>query len=149
MLPADRVRRRHEHLCLGLRLEREVFARLAALKGNDDEQTIGAANNLSATLTMANLHEEAVSFGREQLPIARRALGPDHIHSVRLAANLSSNILTNPKCSRDEALEAQALIEDTLERKRRVFGRAHPTTQKSETQLAQVTMLLAFGRRYT
>ena len=43
----------------------------------------------------------------------------------------------------DDLLEAETIMQDVVQRRRRVFGPAHPETHLSETVLSQVRAKLA------
>ena len=84
-----------------------------------------------------------MAFTRQLLPVARGALGADHDLSLRLAHAHGYAVLWMDDPSRDELAFAETLLEDTLQRFRRVFGSGHPSTQNLEADLSKVRGRLA------
>ena len=131
-----------------LELHREVYAKSKSLGAPD---SFKYANNLATSLLACKLYEEGKSFLRARIPEATRELGPEHVSVLFLRINYAS-ILGGEGRSRDDLVEAVALLEELSSTARRVFGTAHPTTMTinrnlkiSRLQLASLTALLAQG----
>ena len=70
---------------------------------------------------------------QEKILIAQRALGPDHIMTLRLRARYARTMFWNDDAAfRSERLEAKAVLEDVVLRARRVHGPEHPGTKRFE-----------------
>ena len=151
---------RHEQ---ALVLKRGVFARRVATLGLSHERTISVGTNLLVSLHRLKEFGEATAFSRDQLlPAARRSLGADHNATLRINQYLARALYFDPESTRDDLrfnqlrrgvdairfhlntgddlLEAETLMEDVVQRRRRVFGHAHPSV---ETFLSEVHAKLA------
>ena len=64
----------------------------------------------------------------EQLPIANRVLGTDHRITISLQRNVVIGLLEDDNSTREDALQAERMANDTLSRLRRVYGAQHPDT---------------------
>ena len=131
----DRLGRPDEALVL----TREVYAGFAAKLGVSHERTILNGFNLSCTLVAQALYDEARTLLTDQLlPAARQTLGPDHDHTLDLNRNLAAALMNNPEHTCDEELEAETIMQGVVQRRRRVFGPAHPETRRAEEVLSAV-----------
>ena len=54
-------------------------------------------------------------------------------------------LLDNPERTRDDLLEAEIIMQDVVQRRRRVFGPAHPDTRLADTALSSVHEKLALA----
>ena len=127
-----------------LALKREIYARSVATLGVSHEDTIISGNNLVISLDKLGLGHESQPLLRDQLlPAARRSLGSDHALTLALNQNLAAALQFNPKRTRDDLLEAETITQDVLQRRRRVFGPAHPETRKAERALSGLRAQLA------
>ena len=134
---------RHDN---ALEIEQEMYEAYKKYKGPSHEMTLGSALNLAlTTIKTGDAHKasEAMAFTRQLLPVARGALGADHDLSLRLAHAHGYAVLWMDDPSRDELAFAETLLEDTLQRFRRVFGSGHPSTQNLEADLSKVRGRLA------
>ena len=91
------------------------------------------------------LWEEAIPFARDQLlPAARRTLGADSNITLKLNQNLAEVLVSTPERTRDDLLEADAILQDVVQRRRRVFGPpAHPDTRFAEDRLSRMREFFA------
>ena len=120
-------------------LERELYAGRVAVCGVSDERSISIGSNLANTLTHKGFWNECISLLRDQLlPAARQSLGPDHDLMLKLNYNLGMSLGDNPESTRDDLLDAEAIIQGVIQRRRRVFGPAHPGTRSAEGMLSGV-----------
>ena len=84
--------------------------------------------------------EETKSFLRDQLlPVS---LGVDHYITLLLCHTLSAALCNDPTRTRDDLLEAETVLQDTVQRLRRVLGPAHPDTRTSEGALSHARVKL-------
>ena len=111
-----------------LRLRREIFDGAKESLGAGNGHTLSLGCNLCTSLAQSGRAAEARTLHYECLPLARKHLGPDHDVSLSHAEYLAATIRACDPREKD-ALEAEALLKDTLERRRRVFGAAHPSTR--------------------
>ena len=99
-------------------------------------------------------------FLRELLPVARQSLGSKHELTIDLNLKLAATLSNHPESTRDDLrlnkhdvaltrpvfhlntgddlLEAETIMEDVVQRRRRVFGPAHPATRAAEDTLSDV-----------
>mmetsp|Transcript_4645 Transcript_4645/g.14060 ORF Transcript_4645/g.14060 Transcript_4645/m.14060 type:complete len:164 (-) Transcript_4645:38-529(-) len=120
-------------------LIRDIYAGFVATLGLSHENTLGFGNNLVLSLDRCKLWDESKSLLRDQLlPAARRSLGFDHDLTLRLGRSLAVALTRNPESTRDDLLEAESIMQDVVQRRRRVFGPAHPHTKLSESLLSYV-----------
>ena len=107
-----------------------VSERSDEIKGNTDDMTINTALNHGMLLFRIGRRTEAVKFLREQLPIAHRACGPNHISTLKLRAVLSSALYDHDGASREDVSEAATTLNDVLRRATRTLGDSHPFTRR-------------------
>ena len=132
---------RHEE---SLRIEREVYARKAALNGRDNESTLISAGNLASTLLDDLEHfDEARAFLRDRIPEATRALGKDHDITFKLQRMYAQCHYENADASQDDVTAAIAQLEDLDRRTTRTYGAAHPQTCATRDRLAEARETLA------
>jgi len=129
-------------------LKREVFAKFVALLGATHERTILTGANLTVSLNQRKLFGETKTLVRDKLlPAARRSLGADHDLTLKLNQNLSAALQLSPEHTRDDLLEAQTIMQDVIQRRRRVFGPAHPNTLRAEAAEATLSRMRQVQRR--
>ena len=122
-----------------LELHREVYAKSKSLGAPD---SFKYANNLATSLLACKLYEEGKSFLRARIPEATREHGPEHMSVLFLRINYAS-ILGSEARSRDDLVEAVALLEELSSTARRVLGAAHPTTMTINGNLESARSKLA------
>ena len=124
-------------------LKREIYAIAVASSGASDEYTIMMGSNLSISMLGLGLWDEATTFTRDQLlPVARRSLGSDHDSTLNLNMSLAGALAEGPAHIRD-LLEAETIMSDVVQRRRRVFGPAHPETIIAQKNLSRIRANLA------
>ena len=99
---------------------------------------VASPGNLACSLVEARAFDKAIPFLREQVLVANRAFGPDHVRVLDLAAYLSEALRVNPDATRDDIVESESIYLNVLQRQRRVLGPAHPYTKNSEQVLSFV-----------
>ena len=142
-------------------IKREIYDRRVATLGVSDERTITSAMHVSASSVSLLRWDECKTFTRNQLPTARRSLGADHENTLKLKALLASSLCLDPENTRndlrlnqygrwqpvfdldtgDDILEAQTILQDVVQRQRRIFGQGH----YAEDLLSEVRARLAEG----
>ena len=101
-----------------------------------NEETLNAALQLSIALYRADNASESMAFSRPLLPLARRVLGADHDICLRFAHSYAYAVLECAAASRDDLIFAEKLLDETVQRMRRVLGIAHPHTVRAGCDLA-------------
>ena len=118
-----------------LQMDRDIYCGRLKLNGEEHVRTLIAANNYAASL-LALLHfEEAKSLLSKATPVARRALGEDHIRTLKLRWSYAMALYEDPAATRDDFREAVTSLEELERTARRVFGGEHPTKQGIELSL--------------
>ena len=72
---------RHEE---ALRLKRDVYSGRLKLFGEENRETLIAANNYASSLNRLRRFEDVKSLMRKKIPVARRVLGESHILTLRM-----------------------------------------------------------------
>ena len=121
-----------------LQIERDVYSDHLRLDGEEDEETIIAANNYAASLRDLHLFEEARSLLRKVIPTAQRVLGEDHYLTLLLKKKCAQSLYRDDGATLDDLREAVTTLEDTERIARRVLGGAHPTAVRIEQALRAV-----------
>merc|ERR1712129_328270 len=125
-------------------LKREVFARYVAVLGASHERTIQSGCNVAVSMKKLGQWEETRQFVRNQLlPEARRSLGSNHDSTLRIHQILANALRFDPEHTRDDLLEAEAILQDVAQRRRLVFGPAHPETRRTDTNLSKTRAQLS------
>ena len=137
-----------------LALKRAIYAKEVALNGVSHHDTILSGYNLVHSLNSIGLLDESLPFVRDQLlPVARQSLGADHDLTLSLNHNLAVSLSEHPERTCDDLrlnedhpsgvdaidlntgndlLKAETIMQDVVQRKRRVLGPTHPNTARAE-----------------
>ena len=118
-----------------LRLKRHVYFGELKLYGEEDENTLAAANNYASTLKYLNRFDEAKSLLRKTIPVAHILLGESDRRTLKLRWIYAQSLYKDDGASLDDLREAVATLEDAGRIARRVMGGAHPTTKVIEAEL--------------
>ena len=108
---------------------------------------------------------QAISLARDQLPpLARQSMGADHTLTLDLNQDLAVFLSGNPECTRDDPRlnqhnsrrrrnlnpntgndlrEAETIMQDVAQRRRRVFGSTRPDALRAESTLSEVRLRCA------
>ena len=104
------------------------------------------AVSLSKSLLDTRHYEEAKSFLGEQLPKARRALGPEARDVLKLRCNYAAALFCFERASRDDVAESVTILEELESTTRRIYGPEHPFTNSVRSTLKISRLkLAAFG----
>ena len=125
-----------------LRVRRDTNAGWIRLYGEADRLTLQDTNGLANLLTTLKHFEEATSLLRRTIPVARRVLGEDSEHTLRMRWYYARALFTDRGAAFDELREAVTTLEDTARRTRRVFGGAHPLTSSIEEDLKRARVIV-------
>ena len=93
---------------------------------NDPLVTAGVLNGLTISLLDKGEYAEVKSLIRASLPLAERALGSAHDVTSRLYMNLGEALYFDPRRSRDDVVEAGAILKGAAKASKRTLGEAHP-----------------------
>ena len=118
-----------------LRMRRIAYLGTLKLEGKESNETLREALNYTATLLVLKRFEEVKSLLRKTMPVAQRVLGENHDTTLKLRWNHAVALSNADGATLDDLREAVATLEEATRRVRRVYGCAHPTTQKIETDL--------------
>ena len=88
--------------------------------------TAGLLNALTISLADKGEYAEGKSLIRANLPLAERTLGSTHAIVFRLYMNLGEALYEDPRRSRDDVVEAGAILKGAAKAAKRTFGEAHP-----------------------
>ena len=95
--------------------------------GEEDENTLTAANNYAFTLARLNCQKEAKSVLRRTMPVARRILG-ENLVWLQMRWCYAKTLCEDPTATLGDLREAVTTLEDTELTARRVLGGTHPVT---------------------
>ena len=120
-----------------MRLKRDVYSGYLKLFGKDSERSLLAGNNYTNSLASLRRFEEAKSFLRKTIPVARRVLEDSDPTTLRMRGTYARVLHKDPAATLDDLREATTTLEDTARTARRVLGGAHPLTGVIECHLQQ------------
>ena len=104
------------------------------LNGEENYDTLTAANNYASALNNLERFEEARSLLRKTKPVARRILGEGHRLTLKIRW-IYARALINAGGTLDDLREAVTTLVESERTARRVFGSAHPLTEGIERDL--------------
>ena len=96
--------------------------------------TLVTCSNLAALLTSTRRYSEAEELSRGALVQAMRTLGPEHPATLKVGSVLGHALSRQ----QGKAVEAEALLTDTLAMQQRVRGPDHSDTQWSARVLQEL-----------
>jgi hypothetical protein len=126
-----------------LRSRRDTYSGYLRLLGDENEITLQAALNYTASLVGLKHFEEAKSLFRKVIPVARRVQGDDDEKTIRMRWYFAVALSQDEGASLDDLREAITTLEDTGRIAQRVLGGVHPTTVKIEHSLPEARAVLA------
>ena len=86
----------------------------------------GAQRGSTADLSMSRPASISRASSERATQAARRALGKQHILSIKAASSLADMLLRDATSPRAHVLEAEAILEDNIVNARRSLGAQHP-----------------------
>ena len=122
-----------------LRIQRDVYSGWLKLHGEDNYETLREANNLAATLKKLNRYDEAKSLLLKTMPVARRILGESNELTLTIRWTSAVALRDADRASRDDMVEAVAILKEVLGTSLRMLGTDHPLSVRirSALRLAQ------------
>ena len=91
----------------------------------DGYETLASGLNLCSTLVALKKFEEARPFLRKLIGRSRRALGPEHINTLRLRRAYAEAFFSDDAASAREVREAVTTLEELDAVARRIYGENH------------------------
>ena len=125
-----------------LRVRQNVYSGRLRLDGEDHQMTLNAANNYAASLNSLKRRGEAKSLLLKTMPVARRVLGENDIHTLKMRWAYAHTLCYGEGATVDDVREATTTLEETERVARRVFGGAYPLTVQIESYLRKVRAAL-------
>jgi hypothetical protein len=117
---------RHEQ---ALRVRQEVYSGWLKSYGEENRETLIAANNYVNSLFGLRRFEETRSMVRKTMPAMRRVLGESHEVTLKMGLLYGGALYMDTGATLDDVREAVTTLEDTERIARRVLGGAHPLTE--------------------
>ena len=102
------------------------------------------ALNLALILRQTGNKPEAKELLRARIPVAERSLGREHYLYFRLRWLYANSLADVKPC---DLVQAEALLDDTYTRFRRVMGDRHPDTPRIHKRLLEIRGVLARARK--
>ena len=121
---------RHEE---SMSLERDVYSGRLKLFGEEQYETLVAANNYASSLVDLRRFEEVKSLLRKTMPVARRVLGENDETTIRMQWTCGKALYLDANATLDDLRKAVTLLEEAPAR--RVLGGVHPLTTAIEGDL--------------
>ena len=125
-----------------LRAARDVRSGYVKLLGEEALETLGATNNLAATLLGLQRYAEAKALLLKTVRVARRALGEGHRLTLKMRSLHAQALYTDDGATLDDTRKAVTTLEDAERISRRVFGGSHPMTTAIEGDLQCARLVL-------
>ena len=131
-----------------LDLLRDIYPGFLKHYGEENDQTLGLALNYASALGVLGRFEEAKSLLRKSIPVARRVLGEEFNTTVLMGRLYAEALCKDGRASRDDKVEAVAMLEELSPIARRVFGPLHPTTTGIQCSLTTARRKLLLCLRF-
>ena len=126
-----------------LRLRRVVYRGVLHRYGEDSLEAITEALNLALILRDTGNDPEAKELLRARIPVAERSLGRENYVYFRLLWTYAKSLADAADATLDDVVQAEALLDDTYTRFRRVMGDRHPDTPRIHEILLAIREILA------
>ena len=126
-----------------LSIRRDVYSGRLKFNGEERKETLLAASNYAVSLKNLDRFEEAKSLLRKSIPVARRVLGETDVLTLRMRWLYAMALFEDDAATLDDLHEAVETLESVARVWTRVFGEAHPETQKAQGALEDAREALA------
>ena len=113
-----------------LRMRREVYSGTLRICGEDSYDALVDTLNLALALRKTGNKPEAKELLRARIPVAERSLGRENYVYFRLRWTYAKSLADAADATLDDVVQAEALLDDTYTRFRRVMGDRHPDTPR-------------------
>ena len=124
-------------------MRRDVYSGTLRLYGEEHEETLIDAYNYALSLLNLKRFKEAKSLLRKSIPVARRVLGETNVVTLRMRWLYARALYLDASATLDDHREAVATLESVAPTWKRIFGPAHPETQKVQHALKEARKKLA------
>jgi len=124
-----------------LRLKQDLYSGRLKLNGEENSNTLIAANNYAHSLVRLQRFEDAKALLRKSVPTARRVLGENDQITLKMRKIYARALCEDGSAPLDDLREAVTTFEDVGRIARRVFGGAHPLTVGIEYHLRNARAL--------
>ena len=124
------------------RIQGDVYHVHVKLNGEEHIGTLLAALNYATTLITLDRCQEVKSVLRKTMPVARRVLGENHEHTLKLRALYARALHEDTCATLGDIREAVAMFEDLAPTTRRVLGGTHPVAMTIEASLRYAQTVL-------
>ena len=125
-----------------LEMDRVIYCGRVKLDGKESKSTLLAALNYASSLYDLQRFKEARSLMRKVIPAARRVFGENNEFTLKMRKIFADSLYNDDDATLDDLREAVAMLEETERTTRRVFGGAHPLTNRMEKPLRQARAAL-------
>ena len=127
-------------------MRREVYSGTLRIQGEDSYDALVETLNLALILRNTGNKPEAKELVRTRIPVAERSLGREHYIYFRLRWLYAVSLGDAADATLDDLVQAEALLDDTYTRFRRVMGDGHPCTSEIHAALLNAREELARAR---
>ena len=118
-----------------LQLQRDVYSENLKINGEDKNKTLIAACNYASCLLDLQRFEEARSFLRKTVPVARRSLGESYVLTLIMRTVYAKALYKDAGATLGDLREAVKTIEEAERSARRVLGSSHPLVKFFESYM--------------
>ena len=125
-----------------LRMRRDVYSGCVKHHGEEQVDTLRAANNYAKSLIDTLRFTEAKNLLRKKRPVARRSLGENDETTLRMRWYYAVALYMEPGAALDDLREAATTLEELEPYARRVLGGAHPLAEGIEQCLGEARAAL-------
>ncbi len=127
-------------------MRREVYSGTYRIYGEDSYDALVETLNLALVLRDTGNDPEAKELLRARIPVAERSLGRENYVYFRLCWAYANSLAAAADATFDDLVQAEALLDDTYTRFRRVMGDGHPDTPRIHQRLLNTRKMLAQAR---
>ena len=131
-----------------LSAERDIYSRRLKICGEDSHDALVETLNLALILRNTGNKPEAKELLRARIPVAERSLGREDYVYFRLRWLYAVSLVDAASTTTlGDLVQAEALLDDTYTRFRRVMGDGHPDTPRIHKRLLEIRGVLARARK--
>jgi hypothetical protein len=125
-----------------LQMKRDVYSGRLKLNGEENRQTLIAANNFANSFGQLQRFKEVKALMRKTIPVAQRNFGEGTELTLQLRVNYTAALYMDDGATLDELREAVSTLEEIERIARRVLGGGHPTAVRMVRSLQQARAVL-------
>ena len=117
-------------------MQRDVYSGTLKQYGEEHEDSLISALNLSTALVDTGNYAEARAFMPDQVALTKRVLGSDHIITLDFQGGWARAFFCDEDVPAEQLAEPAAALEKALKIAQRVLGPEHPSTGIYRGELA-------------